>query len=221
MLIFIHGISRVKIGATKHAKIPHHFFFFILFPFYFNFFIFFLKKQKKKKKNFVLVYINARINCKSDKKLSFCFSESLHKLGIIRPFTHNMKSNDLSSSSSPPTSCFNHFWSSALRAKPLAPPSSETSVRTNSGQGLIRRLSLFDLILLGIGASIGAGIFVVTGTVARDAGPGEFKSNHHTVLWFTQFRSFLLFFDLLWFNLLFLLYWRIILENRGEFPCFD
>jgi APA family basic amino acid/polyamine antiporter len=31
---------------------------------------------------------------------------------------------------------------------------------------------LFDLILLGVGASIGAGIFVVTGTVARDAGPG-------------------------------------------------
>ncbi|KAL3516874.1 hypothetical protein ACH5RR_023776 [Cinchona calisaya] len=71
------------------------------------------------------------------------------------------------------TSCFGHFWSSALRAKPLSPPSSSgTSVRTNSGQGLIRRLSLFDLILLGIGASIGAGIFVVTGTVARDAGPG-------------------------------------------------
>jgi APA family basic amino acid/polyamine antiporter len=28
-------------------------------------------------------------------------------------------------------------------------------------------------VLLGIGASIGAGIFVVTGTVARDAGPGQ------------------------------------------------
>ncbi|CAI9101270.1 OLC1v1038553C1 [Oldenlandia corymbosa var. corymbosa] len=77
----------------------------------------------------------------------------------------------LSSSSSSPTSCFGHFCSSALRAKPLPPPSSDTSVRTDSGQGLIRRLSLFDLILLGIGASIGAGIFVVTGTVARDAGP--------------------------------------------------
>lgn len=38
--------------------------------------------------------------------------------------------------------------------------------------GLVRRLGLFDLILLGIGASIGAGIFVVTGTVAADAGPG-------------------------------------------------
>ncbi|CAA2984597.1 cationic amino acid transporter 9, chloroplastic [Olea europaea subsp. europaea] len=74
----------------------------------------------------------------------------------------------MSSSSS---SCFSHFWSSALRSKPLS-PSSETSVRTNSGEGLVRRLSLFDLLLLGIGASIGAGIFVVTGTVAKDAGPG-------------------------------------------------
>lgn len=83
-----------------------------------------------------------------------------------------MNSNDLPSSSSSPMPCWGHFWSSALRAKPLASPSSETSVRTNSGQGLIRRLGLFDLILLGIGASIGAGIFVVTGTVARDAGPG-------------------------------------------------
>ncbi|KAM7459745.1 hypothetical protein LguiA_036273 [Lonicera macranthoides] len=63
------------------------------------------------------------------------------------------------------------FWSSALRAKILVPPS-DTSVRTNSGDGLVRRLGLFDLILLGVGASIGAGIFVVTGTVARDAGPG-------------------------------------------------
>ncbi|CAK9249611.1 unnamed protein product, partial [Sphagnum jensenii] len=40
------------------------------------------------------------------------------------------------------------------------------------GGGLSRRLGLADLILLGIGASIGAGIFVVTGTVAHDAGPG-------------------------------------------------
>ncbi|CAI9781620.1 unnamed protein product [Fraxinus pennsylvanica] len=69
------------------------------------------------------------------------------------------------------SSHFSHFWSSALRSKPLS-PASETHVLTNSGEGLVRRLSLFDLILLGIGASIGAGIFVVTGTVAKDAGPG-------------------------------------------------
>lgn len=36
----------------------------------------------------------------------------------------------------------------------------------------MRGLGLTDLILIGIGASIGSGIFVITGTVARDAGPG-------------------------------------------------
>ncbi|RXH93375.1 hypothetical protein DVH24_013951 [Malus domestica] len=75
------------------------------------------------------------------------------------------------SSSSSLSSCWSHFWSSALRTKPLVSPS-ESAVRTNSGDGLVRRLGMFDLILLGVGASIGAGIFVVTGTVAKDAGPG-------------------------------------------------
>ncbi|CAK9147821.1 unnamed protein product [Ilex paraguariensis] len=69
------------------------------------------------------------------------------------------------------SSFFSHFWSSALRAKTLT-TYSETSDRTNDGEGLVRRLGLFDLILIGIGASVGAGIFVVTGAVARDAGPG-------------------------------------------------
>lgn len=67
-----------------------------------------------------------------------------------------------------------NFWASARRTKTLNPHSSDASssaVRTSSGDGLVRRLGLFDLILIGIGASIGAGIFVVTGTVARDAGP--------------------------------------------------
>ncbi|XP_059651635.1 cationic amino acid transporter 9, chloroplastic isoform X2 [Cornus florida] len=78
-----------------------------------------------------------------------------------------------SNSASSSSSCFSHFWSSALRSKPLHnTPFSEAAVRTVSGEGLIRRLGLFDLILIGIGASIGAGIFVVTGTVARDVGPG-------------------------------------------------
>ncbi|KAK5812693.1 hypothetical protein PVK06_028131 [Gossypium arboreum] len=66
------------------------------------------------------------------------------------------------------STCFSHFCSSALRAKTLKSSSSTN----NSSDGLIRRLGVFDLILLGVGASIGAGIFVVTGTVARDAGPG-------------------------------------------------
>lgn len=62
------------------------------------------------------------------------------------------------------------FWASARRTKPLN-PGDGAAVRTNWGDGLVRRLGLFDLVLIGIGASIGAGIFVVTGTVAKDAGP--------------------------------------------------
>ncbi|KAJ7962005.1 putative Cationic amino acid transporter [Quillaja saponaria] len=80
-------------------------------------------------------------------------------------------SNVNSSSSSTSQSYFAHFWSSALRAKKLSTPSEAAGV-TNSSQGLVRRLGVFDLILLGVGASIGAGIFVVTGTVARVSGPG-------------------------------------------------
>ncbi|KAL6565869.1 Cationic amino acid transporter 9, chloroplastic [Orobanche hederae] len=78
-----------------------------------------------------------------------------------------MASASLSSTSS----FLSRFCSSALRSKPLS-REVDTVVLTSSGDGLIRRLGLFDLILLGIGASIGAGIFVVTGTVARDTGPG-------------------------------------------------
>ncbi|KAI4354716.1 hypothetical protein L6164_003562 [Bauhinia variegata] len=74
-------------------------------------------------------------------------------------------------SSSSSSACCSHFWSSALRAKRLSSPP-EKAARENSSYGLSRRLSVLDLILLGIGASIGAGIFVVTGTVARDTGPG-------------------------------------------------
>nr|GEW35209.1 cationic amino acid transporter 9, chloroplastic-like [Tanacetum cinerariifolium] len=63
----------------------------------------------------------------------------------------------------------NKFWTSAMRSKPLS--NAPEVVGVGDG-GLVRRLGPFDLVLLGIGASIGAGIFVVTGTVARDAGPG-------------------------------------------------
>lgn len=74
------------------------------------------------------------------------------------------------SSNEPSPSCLANFWASALRTKPLPPPG--TATRLISGEGLVRRLGLIDLILIGVGASIGAGIFVVTGTVAHDAGPG-------------------------------------------------
>ncbi|XP_031287703.1 cationic amino acid transporter 9, chloroplastic [Pistacia vera] len=79
---------------------------------------------------------------------------------------HKSNSNPASSSSS--STCFSHFWTSALRTKTLTSP----NVSTNHGDELLRRLGLFELVLIGVGASIGAGIFVVTGTVARDAGPG-------------------------------------------------
>ncbi|KAL5999318.1 Cationic amino acid transporter 9, chloroplastic [Asimina triloba] len=89
------------------------------------------------------------------------------------------KSSSSSSSSFAPVSSswFSRFSSSARRAKtlPAAPCFIDSSTRFSPGGGdaLVRRLGLFDLILLGVGASIGAGIFVITGTVARDAGPGE------------------------------------------------
>ncbi|KAJ0961618.1 hypothetical protein J5N97_001115 [Dioscorea zingiberensis] len=68
------------------------------------------------------------------------------------------------------TSFFSGFCSSALRRKSL--PEAGDPLISLYGEGLVRRLGAFELVLLGIGASIGAGIFVVTGTVARDAGPG-------------------------------------------------
>ncbi|KAF5732882.1 cationic amino acid transporter 9 chloroplastic isoform X1 [Tripterygium wilfordii] len=75
-------------------------------------------------------------------------------------------------SSASSSSWLSRFWSSALRTKTFGSPTSVADVRTSSGDALVRRLGLLELILIGIGASIGAGIFVVTGTVARDAGPG-------------------------------------------------
>ncbi|KAI6702795.1 hypothetical protein NL676_011931 [Syzygium grande] len=77
--------------------------------------------------------------------------------------------------SAPPPSRLSRFWSSATRSRALPPPSDAPAAARTPLAGdaaLVRRLGLFDLVLLGIGASIGAGIFVVTGTVARDAGPG-------------------------------------------------
>uniref|UniRef100_A0ACD5Z5F4 Uncharacterized protein n=1 Tax=Avena sativa TaxID=4498 RepID=A0ACD5Z5F4_AVESA len=71
-----------------------------------------------------------------------------------------------SSSSSRPF--LSGLCAAALRRKPL---SSRTATATSS-EGLVRQLGVLELVLIGIGASIGAGIFVITGTVARDAGPG-------------------------------------------------
>lgn len=75
-------------------------------------------------------------------------------------------------------SWWSHFSASALRVK-NAPSlfGNDTLEKRRSAspaESLSRELGLPDLILLGIGASIGAGIFVITGTVAHDAGPGEY-----------------------------------------------
>lgn len=85
-----------------------------------------------------------------------------------------------SNSPSSPSTCLSHFWSSALRSKTLTSP----SLRTHNADALLRRLTLFDLLLIGVGASIGAGIFVITGTVARDAGPGP-ALNYPCLYWIT------------------------------------
>ena len=44
-------------------------------------------------------------------------------------------------------------------------------IQRNESENLIRKLNKFDLTLLGVGASIGAGIFVLTGIAAKMAGP--------------------------------------------------
>uniref|UniRef100_A0A6N2MTZ9 Cationic amino acid transporter C-terminal domain-containing protein n=1 Tax=Salix viminalis TaxID=40686 RepID=A0A6N2MTZ9_SALVM len=91
-----------------------------------------------------------------------------------------MRGQKTPSSSSSSSSWFSHFCSSALRTKPVNSPLDTVLVSRNSTDALVRRLGLLDLILIGVGASIGAGIFVVTGTVARDAGPVSLS--HQTLL---------------------------------------
>ncbi|KAL3683177.1 hypothetical protein R1sor_001199 [Riccia sorocarpa] len=63
------------------------------------------------------------------------------------------------------------FLKAALRAKVISPKQGNELKTIGEGE-LERKLGLWDLILLGIGASIGAGIFVITGAVAQDTGPG-------------------------------------------------
>jgi basic amino acid/polyamine antiporter, APA family len=61
--------------------------------------------------------------------------------------------------------------SKLLATKPLDQLLAET--RSEGSQGLVRALGPYNLISLGIGAIIGAGIFVLTGTAAAQfAGPG-------------------------------------------------
>ncbi|KAG5565419.1 hypothetical protein RHGRI_001341 [Rhododendron griersonianum] len=126
-------------------------------------------RDETKSFSFSLCSINTTTNERERER------ESIILESLEREMRGDEKSSISNRTGSSP-SCLSHFWSSALRTKSLPPPQSETSsVRViPGGEGLVRRLGLFDLILLGIGASIGAGIFVVTGTVAHDAGPGRY-----------------------------------------------
>ena len=46
-----------------------------------------------------------------------------------------------------------------------------SSTETSQHVGLVRNLGLFDITMIGVGAMIGAGIFVLTGIAAGTAGP--------------------------------------------------
>lgn len=81
--------------------------------------------------------------------------------------------------SSRSSSWWSELGTAALRVKNLPSVLANEAIEKRMGPdgeggGLSRRLGLVDLILVGIGASIGAGIFVITGSVAHDAGPGMF-----------------------------------------------
>lgn len=67
-----------------------------------------------------------------------------------------------------------------LRKRLLAtwtPDQELNQVRLRSGSDMKRKLSLFDLVALGLGGMLGVGVFVTTGPVARStSGPAVFIS---------------------------------------------
>lgn len=63
----------------------------------------------------------------------------------------------------PGQSCWRLSVALALRKRPVDERSSTTALQ--------RRLTALDLTLIGVGASVGAGIFVITGVVAQPTGP--------------------------------------------------
>ncbi|XP_022732215.1 cationic amino acid transporter 6, chloroplastic-like [Durio zibethinus] len=81
--------------------------------------------------------------------------------------------------------CFNYFQSLSqtphrLRKRMLAtwtPDQELNEVRLRSGADMKRKLRWYDLVALGISGMLGVGVFVTTGTVARDtSGPSVFIS---------------------------------------------
>ena len=75
------------------------------------------------------------------------------------------------------------FLGAATRIK--VPVTSGVEV-VNAEKDLERSLGVWDLILLGVGASIGSGIFVITGVAALDAGPGWLHSPLVTLVYFSE-----------------------------------
>lgn len=95
-----------------------------------------------------------------------------HQLPISSGAMEEAHDHRPASSSSTGRPFLSGLCAAALRRKPLGAHASTAA----AGEGLVRQLGVLELVLLGIGASIGAGIFVITGTVARDAGPGPLYS---------------------------------------------
>ena len=61
--------------------------------------------------------------------------------------------------------------------KPLWAAANPNAVEGGPGDHLARHLTLFDLICVGVGATVGSGIFVLCGLIAHSyAGPATFIS---------------------------------------------
>lgn len=68
---------------------------------------------------------------------------------------------------------FGRFYVAAFRQKSLDEPFSFKAGKGEEEKGLRRTLSLFDLLCIGVGSTVGGGVFVLTGIIARlFSGPG-------------------------------------------------
>lgn len=61
------------------------------------------------------------------------------------------------------------YLTSLVRSKPITSHTGEG--RQDDGRGLTRSLSLFNLMMIGVGSTIGTGIFGALTTVVPEAGP--------------------------------------------------
>jgi len=64
------------------------------------------------------------------------------------------------------------FWSDLTNSRLFRLKPNESSAHTESSLPLFKHFTTFDLLCVGIGSTIGSGVFVLTGLIARDiAGP--------------------------------------------------